>query len=140
MTDTTARRAGLRKILIARQRELQSDVHNRIRDGLRDRPNEVGDEVELSDGHIQGDIDFALLQMRGEMLARIEQALVRLDAGEYGSCAECNGRISERRLRALPFAVRCQSCEERREQEHGRARQLAQRRAHVGLFPDAVGP
>jgi RNA polymerase-binding transcription factor DksA len=76
--------------------------------------------------------------MRVETLLRIDEALVRLDAGEYGSCFECAGEISERRLRALPFAVRCRACEERREEEHGHARQLAQRRDSLSLCPDVV--
>jgi DnaK suppressor protein len=42
--------------------------------------------------------------MRADTLARVDEALVRLDAGKYGSCVECDGEISERRLRALPFA------------------------------------
>lgn len=50
-------------------------------------------------------------------VARIDDALMRLDAGKYGSCLECAREISEQRLRALPFAVRCQACEERREQD-----------------------
>ena len=104
---------------------MQDDVQSRIRDGRTDRPKEVRDVLEHSDADIQGDIEFALLQMRAETLARIDEALVRLDAGKYGSCFECEGEISERRLRALPFAVRCQACEKRREQEQGRARRLA---------------
>jgi DnaK suppressor protein len=71
-------------------------------------------------------------------VTRIDEALVRLDAGEYGSCRECGSGIAEQRLRALPFAVRCQACEERREQAQGRARQLAQRRGGFSLFPDAI--
>jgi len=76
--------------------------------------------------------------MRAETLKRIDEALVRLDAGDYGSCVECAGEIAERRLRALPFAVRCQACEESREGEQGHARQLAQRRAGFSLFPNVV--
>ena len=64
------------------------------------------------------------------------QALVRLDAGKYGSCFECDEEISEQRLRALPFAVRCQSCEKRREQERGAARRIEQRGGSLSLFPD----
>jgi len=60
--------------------------------------------------------------VRAETLTRIDAALGRLDAGQYGFCAECTNRIAERRLLALPFAVRCQACEERREKEHGHAR------------------
>jgi len=138
MTDTTMRNAGLRQMLSERRREMQDDVQSRIRDGRAERSNEVRDDFEVSDAVIQGDIEFALLQMRAETLIRIDEALVRLDAGTYGSCFECESEISERRLRALPFAVRCQACEERREEEQGHARKLAQQRGSLSLFPDVV--
>jgi DnaK suppressor protein len=138
MTTTTMRSAGLRQILSERRHEAQDDVQNRIRDGRTDRPYDVRDDLEVSAADIQRSIDFALLQMRTEMLTRIDEALFRLDAGEYGSCVECDGEIAERRLRALPFAVRCQACEEKREQEQERVRQLAQQRGGFSLFPDVV--
>jgi DnaK suppressor protein len=128
MTDTATRNTELRDMLRERRREMQDEVQSRIRDGRTDQSKDVCDDLEHSDADIQGDIEFALLQMRAETLARIDEALVRLEAGAYGSCVECDGEISERRLRALPFAVRCQACEERREQERGQARHLAQRR------------
>ena|SRR5437764_11788107 len=137
MTDTTRRIAGLRQMLIERRRDMQDDVQTRMRDGLTDRPNDVRDVLEVSDASIQDDIEFALLQMRAETLIRIDEALVRLGAGEYGSCVECGGEIAERRLRALPFAVRCQACEERREEAQARAQHLAQRRG-LSLFSDIV--
>jgi DnaK suppressor protein len=137
MTDTARRIAGLRQMLIERRREMQDDVQHRIRHGLTDRPNDVRDVLEVSDAGIQGEIEFALLQMRAETLTRIDEALVRLGAGEYGSCVECDGEIAERRLRALPFAVRCQACEERREEAQEQAQHLAQRRS-LSLFPDIV--
>ena len=138
MTDTTTRNADLRNMLIERRRELQGDVQSRIRDGRSERPNDVRDELELSDAHIQGDIEFALIQMRGETMIRIDEALVRLEADKYGTCFECDGHIAERRLRALPFAVRCQECEEKREIEQNRARHLVQRRGTFSLFPELV--
>src|SRR5258705_3550932 len=95
------------------------------------------DDVETSDADVQGDIELALIQLRAETLARIDEAIARLDAGESGACADCDGEISEPRLRALPFAVRCQACEEKREQEQGSARQLA-RSGRFQLFPDGV--
>ena len=76
--------------------------------------------------------------MKTETLARIDEAIVRLDAGKYGSCFECEGQITERRLRALPFAVRCQTCEEHREQAQGQARQAAQQRDALSPFAHAV--
>lgn len=134
MTETAIRDTELRQILRGRRHEIQDDVQSRIRNGRTDRPIDVSDDLEHADAHIQGDLEFALLQMRAETLTCIDEALVRLDAGKYGSCVGCAGEISERRLRALPFAVRCQACEERREQ----ARQFAPRRSSLPLFADAV--
>jgi DnaK suppressor protein len=114
---------------------MQDEVQRRMRDGRIDRPKEVLDVLEHSDADRSGDIEFALLQMRAETLKRIDEALVRLAAGKYGSCFECEGEISEPRLRALPFAVRCQACEKRRELEQGVARRLDQR-GNLSLFPD----
>ena len=96
------------------------------------------DDLDASDLNIQEDIEIALLQMRTETLTRVEQALVRLDAGNYGSCFECGLEISERRLRALPFAVRCQPCEARREETEGRSRQLARQSGNFLLFQDVL--
>jgi RNA polymerase-binding transcription factor DksA len=70
-------------------------------------------------------------------LAQIDEALRRLDAGKYGACRECGGEIAKARLRALPFAVRCQACERRREETQASARRLAAQ--HAGsLFIAAI--
>ena len=129
MPHTTARKAGLRQILLDYRRTMLDGVRSRIREGRTDRPAEVRDLAEHSDADVQGGIEFTLLQVRADTLMRIDRALTRLAAGKYGACADCEGEISERRLRALPFAVRCQACEARREQLQLRARQRAQQDA-----------
>jgi len=139
MTETSARHRDLRLILRTRQSELRDDVQKRIHDE-RTRADDVSDTIDRSDADVQDGMDLALLQMRTETLARIDEALLRLDAGEYGVCFECAGEISERRLRALPFAVRCQACQQAREQEEGHARSVAQRRAGSSLFPELATP
>jgi DnaK suppressor protein len=136
---TNARERDLRQILHDRQREIEGDVRMRIRDARTDRASEVFDEVDHSDAAMQEEMDFALIQMKAETLARVDEALARLDTGHYGRCLECGGEISEKRLRALPFAGRCTVCEEKNEQAQGRARQHAQGRAHLSLFSDVAG-
>jgi DnaK suppressor protein len=138
MIETATRNADLRRMLCERQRELQHEVQRRIRDGRADRSLDVLDDLEQSDTDSQGDIALALIQMRAETLVRIDEALVRLDAGKYGSCFACEREISQKRLQALPFAVRCQACEERREQQQGKNRALTQRNGGFSLFPEAI--
>jgi DnaK suppressor protein len=53
--------------------------------------------------------------IRAEM-RQIEQTLLRLEEGVYGICEMCEQPIGKPRLAALPYAVRCVSCEEGLEQ------------------------
>lgn len=46
-------------------------------------------------------------------------ALARLDAGDYGTCADCAEPIGAPRLQAQPFAIRCIACQERLERSRG---------------------
>jgi DnaK suppressor protein len=133
---TSNRDAELREILTTRRREIQREVHGRIRGGYTHRPDDPGDELEQTDADSHGDLEFALLQIRTQTLARIEEALGRLKAGTYGSCFECEDPIAERRLRAVPFAVRCQQCEEQREQAGAKVRQTGRARDAKSMFPD----
>jgi|SRR5581483_753796 len=116
MTDATVRNADLKQMLSERRRAVEDEVQRRLRHGRADRSSHVGDDLEHSDAHNQDGLEFSLLQMRAEMLAQFDEALRGVDAGTYGACRECEGEIAKRRLRALPFAVRCHVCEQRREE------------------------
>ena len=137
------RYAELRRILDERRREIMSEVHEKIRDvrseGANSPTTGVLDAAETSEADIQDDIEFALIQMKAETLTKIEEALRRLEEGTFGYCFECGEEISERRLRALPFAVRCKDCEEAREMAQQRERAMAQRRGSSSLFLDMQG-
>ena len=128
----------LHTMLEGRRRELMNNLQNRIRhvrsDGAKDR--DVLDEGESSDVGMQEDIELALIQVSAETLAKIDEALRRLDEGAYGRCFDCSEEIAEARLRALPFAVRCKDCEEARETVRRREPPAALRRGRLADFPD----
>ena len=136
------RYAELRRILEERRREIMSEVQGKIRDvraeGANSPTTGVLDAAETSEADIQDDIEFALIQMKAETLTKIEEALRRLEEGTFGYCFECGDEISERRLRALPFALRCKDCEEAREVAQQRER-LQARRSSSALFLDVQG-
>lgn len=137
----TSRYADLKQMLEERRRAIHAEVQGKMRDVRAEgtwggKLNEVLDAVESSEADIQDDIEFALIQMKSETLHKIEEALARLDEGTYGYCFECGDEVSERRLRALPFAVRCKDCEEARETAERRERMLSQRRGSASLFFD----
>jgi DnaK suppressor protein len=134
------RYSDLKRMLEERRREILSEVQGRIRDQREadawGKVNEVLDAGESSEADIQEDIEFALIQMKAETLTKINDALGRLEEGAYGYCFDCGGEISDQRLRALPFAVRCKECEEAREVAAEREKVLAQRRNGPTFFFD----
>jgi DnaK suppressor protein len=138
---TGSRYSELKQMLDDRRRELQAEVQGKMR-GVREegswggKLNEVLDAVESAEADIQEELEFALVQMKSETLNKVNDALVRLEQGSYGNCFDCGEEIAEKRLRALPFAVRCKDCEESRETAEQRERQLNARRGTSSLFLD----
>lgn len=57
--------------------------------------------------------DESILQNQRHLLADVEEALRRLQDGTYGRCLSCGQPIPDRRLEAIPWAVRDVVCEER---------------------------
>src|SRR5260221_8475322 len=135
------RYSELKQMVDERRREIHAEVQGKMR-GVREegtwggKLNEVLDAVESAEADIQEDLEFALVQMKSETLNKITDALARLEQGDYGYCFDCGEEIPEKRLRALPFAVRCKSCEESRENAEQRQRQHAARRGTASLFMD----
>ncbi len=130
---------AFRQMLLERRQALQDEVAARVKAGRRGRPQEGGDGMEDSAADVEGDISLSLIQMQTETLTRIDQAMLRLDAGQYGLCAECGDEISEKRLMALPFAVRCQPCEQSREGVQGSIQKRAQQQGNFWHFANTAG-
>jgi RNA polymerase-binding transcription factor DksA len=63
-----------------------------------------------------------LAEHDSNLLADIDAALGRLEAGGYGICASCGREIPEARLLATPTVQTCMQCQERIEKEHGTGR------------------
>ena len=108
-----------RRILEERRTALMADLRQDIHDAFASVDSvatpdtmddlEAGVVTELSSVH------FNLMQMKAEALGRIDEALARIDEGRYGLCESCGAEISEARLSAMPFALRCTRCEEHKE-------------------------
>ncbi len=138
-TPVSLRTDTFRQMLLERRESLQAEVNERLKAGRSARKVEVGDMLDDTADAVQGDIALSLIQMHSETLARVDHALGRLDAGQYGFCTECDDEISVQRLNALPFAVRCQSCEQTRELAQNHIRRRAQQQGNFWLFSDRAG-
>src|SRR5687768_235539 len=100
-----------RKRLEDRLVELYNAAHAEVRnelaqDGLSE-PKDDGDWSTLLHDHT---LRMGLAENEAAMAQRIEEALRRMTAGDYGECMDCGTEIELARLGAVPWALRCADC------------------------------
>ena len=79
----------------------------------RAQPNErVAEEDQGTVAHEEF-VSMRLNHLDYVQLRLIDEALDRLDAGDYGICLSCEEEIPGKRLAALPWAKYCIPCQER---------------------------
>ena len=61
------------------------------------------------------ELDQGLEENSEHVLAAIDAALARIEAGTFGTCERCGQPIAEARLEALPYATLCIDCKRRSE-------------------------
>jgi len=76
--------------------------------------NHLGDTASAT---YDRELEQGLEEGAEELLAKIDAALRRIDAGTYGTCENCGEPIGEERLEAMPWATLCIDC--KRREEHG---------------------
>jgi RNA polymerase-binding transcription factor DksA len=114
--DLVGRRAELVEL---RERMLNAAADLVADDDGGEFNSPAGDQ-HLAD-HATDLVDRELDQSLGEnvenVVAEIDAAIERIDAGSYGTCATCGTVIPEERLDAIPYATLC--LDDKRKQENG---------------------
>ncbi|MEP6570265.1 MAG: TraR/DksA family transcriptional regulator [Acidobacteriota bacterium] len=71
----------------------------------------VKDTVDMSLMDVNKELALRLGERESQMIADIDQALLRIEEGSYGTCARCGKAVDERRLEALPTARYDAACQ-----------------------------
>lgn len=88
-----------------RSEKVRRDLHRPLEADSKEQAAGAENDEVLTELQIEGERQIILL----------EEALRRMDGGQYGQCEDCDQAIGEARLAALPYAVVCLSCAEQRE-------------------------
>jgi len=121
--------------LLARREELLSQLSSDMT-GLGGSQGGSRDEADAAFDSDNDEINSTLAERDSEELSEIDQALLRLKKGTYGRCEGCGGKISAKRLNALPYSSLCIDCQrEKEEQPDWEPRALASRYTHLGDVP-----
>lgn len=97
------------------RRELREEAQNTIDDMRDERHFQVGDEGDRASRESSQTLELRARDRQRKLLRKIEQALVRIDRGEYGYCEETGEPIGLQRLNIRPVATLCLEAQEVRE-------------------------
>ncbi len=92
-----------RSILLARQAELESAVRDRDALAIDTSPDEL-DRIQHA---TEREMAIDNLERQSDRLRDVQAALRRIDGGTFGTCLDCEGGISLKRLAAVPWPASC---------------------------------
>ena len=73
---------------------------------------ETPDPVDLAVRNYSKNVMLAVSENESKQLTLIDEALVRIENDEYGTCQNCEKEINPKRLAAIPWARYCLDCQE----------------------------
>ncbi len=101
-----------KKRLLAKRQEL-TEAYNR--DKNYGRESDSGGTQDLADKASTSytkEFLYSLSNSERIVLQEVEDALTRIEEGEFGVCEECGEPIHKKRLDAVPWARYCLACQE----------------------------
>jgi DnaK suppressor protein len=93
-----------RRLLLEQLRRATEHIRTEQAAALEMSDEDVKDSVDLSVLDLNREIIFRLGERDSQVVADIDQALLRMKEGTYGICGRCGKPIDERRLEAIPTA------------------------------------
>ena len=105
-TTLTAFRTKLEKI--------RSTMIGEVKKKYKTEKNSPNEQVANIADEAAQSYDRQLMMGFGEKewgkLRLVEEAIEKMDSGQYGICSECGELIPEGRLKVIPFATHCVDC------------------------------
>ncbi len=110
------RMARFRELLVARHRALLAAYRSGKGNTRETTSDGTEDYIDYAVNSYDRDFMLSLTEMEQRQMLLIEEALKRLERGEFGRCLQCGQEIPEKRLEVEPWARHCVRCQELEEQ------------------------
>ena len=113
-TDTRV----FKELLLQLRSRLRGDVNAMADAALNKTRSEASGDLssmpihmaDIGSDNFEQEFTLSLMENDGGTLDQIEAALERIEAGTYGACIECGGRIPKTRLNVIPYTPHCVKC------------------------------
>ncbi len=109
-------RDKFRTLLMQIRKDVTREIQQDVQEGREGEAGDGRDTYDIASDERDREINLLLGDRERKKLEQVDEALQRLDAGEYGECEECGGEIASGRLEAMPFSRFCVTCQSEFEQ------------------------
>ena len=106
-----------RRKLAGKKESIIRKLTNTITESKEMESNVAQDLVDKAETSYTKEFLLSLSDGEREQLLLIDEALKRLEHGEFGVCQTCQKEIGGKRLDAIPWTPYCIDCQERNEEE-----------------------
>ncbi|HET7922918.1 MAG TPA: RNA polymerase-binding protein DksA [Gammaproteobacteria bacterium] len=104
-----AQRAHFHNILLGWKRELMEEVDRTVHH-MQDEAANFPDPNDRATQESEFSLELRTRDRERKLIKKIDEALVSLEANDYGYCESCGVEIGIRRLEARPTATQCIDC------------------------------
>lgn len=123
---TAKDRQAYRTMLTERRAILAGDVNHMQDNALNKNGASSGDlsrvpyhMADVGTDNFENEFTLGLIMNEEEELREIDEALARLEKGEFGMCESCGESIPKSRLKVIPYARLCIGCKQKEESGGG---------------------
>jgi DnaK suppressor protein len=106
-----------RRLLAAKKETIIRKLTDTITESKEMESNVAQDLVDKAETSYTKEFLLSLSDGEREQLLLIDEALKRLEHGEFGVCQLCQKEIGGKRLLAIPWTPYCIDCQEKAEEE-----------------------
>ena len=104
------------RAILQTQRESLLENATLIRKGELDLDqNDLPDEMDMALSESSMSLAGRIRERESKLLCKIDEALERIDQGDFGECTSCGEEIGVKRLLARPVAGLCIACKDEQE-------------------------
>lgn len=101
----------MEQLLIAQEEEIIKNLlsENESFEGLIN-DTVPKDNVDQAAGDMDSKVLDVVVRRELQKLAQVRNAIAKIKSSHYGICIRCGNKISQDRLRAIPYATVCMDC------------------------------
>lgn len=117
------------KLLLDERKRFIHELTQIENEGLMSNPKESSGDLSSYSYHpadqgsdtMEKEKNVFLASAKGNELYEIDQALLRIKDGKFGTCLRCGKEIEKERLEAVPYAQQCVKCRRLGDEEQKRS-------------------